>query len=277
MLFVTDMQSYPKKLSHFLPNLLYVFTIPAFFLLFVLLYEPSHLCELLHTGEAAGARSLYSFNISIVTAIIFTVMLLSRMPFYLMRRHLDMTLGWFSMLCVLEIVFISAFVALYLTLMSHGEDGYFAFFGRSLSTLSVVLIYPYVILTLSFTLHHALNATPSDSDSRLKFYDNRHQLKFITAASSVLYLEANENYVNIHYLENGNEKKYSLRNALKNVEPLCVQAGFVRTHRGYIVNPAHVRLIRKEPGGFYFADIGTERVEGIPVSKKYYENVAASL
>lgn len=272
------MQTYPKTLSQFLPNLLYVFTIPAFFLLFVLLYEPSHLCDLLHTGEAAGrARSLYSFNISIVTAIIFTVMLLSRLPFYLMRKHLDMNLGWFSLWCILEVVFISAFTALYLTLMSRGEDGYFQFFGRTLSVLSVVLIYPYVILTLSFTLHHAMVATPSEGDSRLKFYDNRHQLKFITAASSVLYLEANENYVNIHFLENGSERMYSLRNALKNVEPLCEQAGFVRTHRGYIVNPAHVRLIRKEPGGFYFADIGTERTEGIPVSKKYYENVAAAL
>lgn len=271
------MQTYPKALSQFLPNLLYVFTIPAFFLLFVLLYEPSNLCELLHAGEAGAARSLYSFNISIVTAIIFTVMLLSRLPFYLMRKHMDMTLGWFSLWCVLEVVFISAFIALYLTLMSHGQDGYFAFFGRSLSTLGVILIYPYVILTLAFSLHHALHSTPLEGESRLKFYDNRHQLKFITTASSVLYLEANENYVIIHFLENGNEKKYSLRNALKSVEPLCEQAGFVRTHRGYIVNPAHVRLIRKEPGGFYFADIGTEHTEGIPVSKKYYENVAAAL
>ena len=92
-----------------------------------------------------------------------------------------------------------------------------------------------------------------------------------------MYLESNENYVIIHFSENGVEKKYQLRNTLKSVEPLCEKAGFVRTHRGFIVNPAHVRLIRKEPGGFFFADIGSDRPQGIPVSKKYYDNITAAL
>lgn len=270
------MSSYPKALSSFPPNLAYVFALPAFFLLSVLLYEPSHLVDLMHAGEGA-AGSLYYFNLSIVTAIILVVMVLSRVLFFLLRKHLDMTLGWFSMWCVLETVIISAFVALYLSLMDKGGDGFFLFLGRSLSTLGSIFIYPYVILTLAFALSQAKNAALAEPETRLKFYDSRHQLKFITSAESLLYVEASENYVIIHFNENGAEKKYQLRNTLKSVEPLCEKAGFVRTHRGYIVNPRHVRLIRKEPGGTFFADIGSDRPQGIPVSKRYYDNLTAAL
>ncbi|MBQ4169352.1 MAG: LytTR family transcriptional regulator [Bacteroidales bacterium] len=270
------MNSYPKALNGFSPHLFYVFGLPAFFLLSVLLYEPSHLVSLMHTGETPGVQ-LFSFNISIVTAIIFVVMLLSRLLFFLLRKKLDMTLGWFAMWCVMETVLISSFVALYLTLMDKGTDSFFLFIGRTLSALGSVLIIPYLILTLAFALAQARNSSAAEPESRLKFYDSRHQLKFITSAQSLMYLEANENYVIIHFDENGEEKKYQLRNTLKSVEPLCEKAGFVRTHRGFIVNPAHVRLIRKEPGGFFFADIGTDRPQGIPVSKKYYDNLTASL
>ena len=270
------MNSYPKTLAGFSPHLLYVFAIPAFFLLSVLLYEPSHLVDLMHTGETAGV-ALYSFNISIVTAIVFVVLLFSRLLLFLLRRHMDMTLGWFAMWCVMETVVASGFVALYLTLMDKGDNGFFLYLGRSISCLGSIFIYPYVILTLAFALSEARRAGTLESETRLKFYDSRHQLKFITSAESLMYLEANENYVIIHFNENGAEKKYQLRNTLKSVEPLCEKAGFVRTHRGFIVNPAHVRLIRKEPGGFFFADIGSDRPQGIPVSKKYYDNLTASL
>ena len=93
----------------------------------------------------------------------------------------------------------------------------------------------------------------------------------------MLYIEANENYIIVHYQENGIEKRFQIRNSMKNIEPLCERAGFVRTHRSYIVNPAHIRMVRKDVNGLYFADLGTENSDGIPVSKKYYDNVTAAL
>lgn len=268
---------YPEKLSHFFPNYLHVLVIPAFFLLSVLLYEPRALCDLMRTGESDfSSINAYSFNIAIVSAILFVVMHATRLPYWFLRKKLDMTLGWYAVWCILEVFLLSAFVALYLTLMS-GEGGYFQFLGKSLSSFSSILVYPYVILALLYCLHDASEAEPLDDSVRLKFYDSRHQLKFITSASSILYFEADENYIILHFLENGEEKKYSLRNTLKSIEPLCAKAGFVRTHRGFIVNPAHVKQVRKEPGGFYFADLGTGREEGIPVSKKYYDALVSAL
>jgi DNA-binding LytR/AlgR family response regulator len=64
---------------------------------------------------------------------------------------------------------------------------------------------------------------------------------------------------------------------MKSIEPLCEQAGFARTHRCFIVNPMHIKSIRKDTGGVNFADLGCERSEGIPISKKYYDNITALL
>ena len=272
------MRSYPKAFSRFFPNLIYTLAIPAFFLVAVLLYEPAALCRLMHTGEEVSPiQNLYYFNTVICFAIILGVMILERLFLWLMRKTMPMTLWRFSFWCLGEIVTACAFTALYLVLTSRGADTWFAYWGMSISSIGSVLIYPYIILSLLYCYLDPWNGEYQASDARLKFYDSRHQLKFITSASSILYFEADENYIILHFLENGEEKKYSLRNTLKSIEPLCAKAGFVRTHRGFIVNPAHVKQVRKEPGGFYFADLGTGREEGIPVSKKYYDALVSAL
>jgi DNA-binding LytR/AlgR family response regulator len=61
------------------------------------------------------------------------------------------------------------------------------------------------------------------------------------------------------------------------VEEVSEKAGFVRTHRGFIVNPQHVKLIRKSEGGYYFADLDMGGENGIPVSRKYYDSVTSVL
>ncbi len=180
--------------------------------------------------------------------------------------------GW----CLMEISICCAFTAMYLVLMAHGHDGYFSWLGRCISGIGSVLVFPYAIITLLICYLDALHAEPMDDQARLKFYDSRHQLKFITSAASVQYIESNENYIIIHYMENGVSKRFQLRNSMKNIEPLCEKAGFARAHRCYILNPKHVKLVRKDPGGSNIAEIeGVE--DGIPVSKKYYENIAAIL
>lgn len=272
------MSSYPKAFGRFFPNLLYTLAIPAFFLVGALLYEPAALGRLMHTGEGISPiESIYPFNTAICFAIILGVMIMMRLFFWLMHRRIPMTLWRYFFWCIGEIILICAFTALYLVLTSRGEDSWFAFWGRSISSIGSILIYPYLIITLLYCYLEARNTESAWNDTRLKFYDNRHQLKFITEASSVLYIESNENYIVLHYLENGIERRFQIRNSMKNIEELCEVAGFARTHRCYIVNPLHIKTIRKDPGGLYFADLGCERSEGIPISKKYYSNITSLL
>ena len=204
-------------------------------------------------------------------------MLLTRLPFYFLRKTLRMGLGKYTLWCLGELLLLSAFAALYLTLMARGGHGYFYYLARCASCLLSLLAYPYLILTLFWGWHDAACTEPLSEGARLRFHDSRHQLKFITTAAAILYIEANENYILIHYLENGLEKTCQIRNSMKNVEPLCAQAGFVRTHRRFIVNPAHIKSIRRDESGIHMAELGAPEGGKIPVSKTYYEALAACL
>ena len=272
------MKKYPKALSRFFPNLVFALAIPAFFLVSVMLYEPEALCQLMRAGEGVSSlENVFIFNVIISFTIILGCMILTRLPLWLMRKTLNMDLYKYTLWCLGEILICCAFVGMYLALMAKGGGSWFSWFGRCISGLGAVAIYPYLILTLLILATENFNTESGEESARLKFYDSRHQLKFITEASSVLYIESNENYIVIHYLENGIEKRFQLRNSMKNIEPLCEKAGFARAHRCFIVNPRYVKSIRKDESGTNFADLGCDREEGIPVSKKYYGNIAAML
>lgn len=272
------MNRFPKSLQSFLPNFSYMVLIPIFYLLSVLFYEPQSLINLLSAGEGySSQQNLFAFNTSLSALIVLVCLIIGRLTFYLLRRQLVMTMIRYALWCVVEIFMISAFVSMYLTLMARGDMSWFIYMGRTFTALFSIFIYPYLILTLLFALRDALQADSTDDYFRMKFYDGRHQLKLITYASSVQYLESNENYVIIHYQDNSGNRTLMLRNSMKNLELLCEKAGFVRTHRSYVVNPTHIKAIRKSTKGLFFVDLGNGSEEEIPVSKKYYDGVASVL
>ena len=65
---------------------------------------------------------------------------------------------------------------------------------------------------------------------------------------------------------------YMLRCKLKTVEDSFRGSTLLRCHRKYIVNLSHAQVLRKEKDG-YFIDLDNARIDPIPVSKTYVENV----
>lgn len=267
-----------RSLLKFTAQIVHVLCLPAFFMLFALLYCPQALDSLLHTADGAYNLNVFSFNLSICTAIIVVLLCLTRMLLmYLLRGHINISVAGYVAWCLAEVVAMAAFMALFLTLMNPGKESYFLFLGRSLQCMLETMIFPYVIIALAYWLHDASNRDSSSEEHRIRFYDNRHLLKFATSAASILYLEASENYIIIHYLENGTAKKFELRNSMKSMEETCEKYGFVRAQRSYIVNPSHITSIRKDSRGYYFAELDNGPERAIPVSKKCYEKVADAL
>ncbi len=268
----------------FRAQLILIFASVSFFVAGTVLYKPATLIRLLHAGEGLypGIGNIFTFNLPLVTCIIFLTLLILRITFFFISRRRDFTLLHYGIWSAFEWLVCAAFVALYLVLIAQGDMSYFIYWGKSYVTLSSVLVYPYLFLTLFYALDDALHADPEDAQMRLKFYDSRHQLKFVCAAGDLLYIRSDENYIRIYYAENGQVKEFVLRNSLKSVEPLCEKAGFVRTHRCYIVNPRYIKTIKKDSSGFFFVDLGASHInkgdeDGIPVSKKYYDAVASML
>lgn len=250
----------------------YFITIPLFFLLFILLYSPFDSREFLSSG-----RDLFAFNATILTAILLVFMVCSRLAFHLIWRKRTVSMVGYSFWCVGEAVAAAFFLALYLYLMNKGNMPYFSVLGKCIVLSVLVSVFPYLIITLLMLLRsspdvpvqEALPVT-SEGSSIIRFTDSTQRLKLAIAASAVVYIEAEENYVRVHYLENGHLKEYALRNSMKTVEELVSRSGLIRSHRSYIVNPSHIKLVRKDKEGAIVADFDVE-APSVPVSKKYYD------
>ena len=253
-------------------QLLYALMIPFSFLVFVLIYRPFDLDEFLDMG-----RGLYAFNLVMLSCIILVTLLITRLILYFLRGHLQLSMGWYIFWCCMEVFVAAHFVTLYLWLMLQQTIPYLEVLGDSVYWLSFILVFPYVIIGLSLRLANKKVADEPDMKSRMRFLDVHGNLKLVAQAKNVLYIAAEENYVNITYIDKEKEKTYVLRNSMKNIEDMCERYGLLRCHRSYIINKEHVKSLRKDKDGYILAELDSVDKPHIPVSKKYYDTLAALL
>ena len=224
--------------------------------------------------------SRYSFHAVIVFCIILGVMLASRLPMMFISRKKQVTQRVYLFLCLLEIVLSSGFSALYLWLVTHKVEAYFMIFGYTIVYLAMAMIIPYIILYQHFTIlekEEALDdANHQSSNEKIRFYDERGNMKLIVAQTSVLYIQSDENYLRICYLDEGKISTYILRNSMKRIEDMCAKNGLIRCHRSYFVNKNRVEVLQKEKD-FTYAVLDVPNAARIPVSKNYYDQIAAIL
>ena len=111
-----------------------------------------------------------------------------------------------------------------------------------------------------------MGTTPS-GEHVVNFYDKGNRLVFSISSSNILYIEAADNYVNIHYLNDGHEDTFILHNTLKELEKRLASTTLQRCHRGYMVNIKNVKLLRKE-GASLILELNCS-TKTIPVTKTY--------
>lgn len=260
------MNKIPSILTSLRCNLVFLLALPAFWLCFAISYKPQLLFDFLSMN-----RELYNFNATIIMCILLGIMLISRGLLMAIHRSLDLTWFKFILWQLCELIVMSFFTALYVTLMYHGEFSYFHMVGQSFFHLLLTFIYPYIILNLAYAYIAKLEENTIYDDSLMRFQDNTKKLKLMIAASAVLYVEADENYVHIRYMEGERSKDYALRASMKSLEELMQKHGLVRCQRSYYINPQHIKVLRRDKEGMISAELDIANQKSIPVSPKYYD------
>lgn len=253
--------------------LYYVIGIPAFFLIFTTLYRPMRVYDLFNM-VAVKPDGLFSFNVTIVSCILLGVMAISRTLMAITYHRTRMTRMSWWLWQVAELVGMSLFVSLYLTLMYKGQYTYYGMAGISMGVLVMTLVYPYTILYLIWSAMAAKEEAPVEDDSLMRFRDQQKQVKLIIASAAVLYVEAKDNYVIIKYKDGDIVKEYTLRSSMVALQELMHKHGLVRCQRSYYINPAHVKVLRKDKEGIITAELTTPNLKAIPVSPRYYDALA---
>ena len=160
--------------------------------------------------------------------------------------------------------------------MYKGLYSYLQGVGYCFLILFAVLVYGYVIINLILALKKDEKEDVPEA-SLIRFEDYTGRLKLVIASEKILYIEAEENYSNIRYIDGDNLNEYSLRNSLTRLQPLMEKHDIVRCQRKYYVNPRHVKVLRKDKEGVIIAELDVAGVKPIPVSPKYYDELNSKL
>lgn len=151
-----------------------------------------------------------------------------------------------------------------------------------LRDVGAVMIFP-IAGFLFYLRHQALRSDyirllsrPSEPSERLlTFTSENGKDRLDVVSKDLLYLESEDNYVEITYLDGERPSTHLIRSSLKRLEDEIGDPNLLRCHRSFIVNLAAVRSCRGNRHGLNLKLAGMEGI--VPVSRKYSESVLSSL
>lgn len=263
------MAKIPSSILSVATMLVHILAIPVYYLGYILIYESQWMIDFLRAGKGEV------FNTLMLFCILIGILCASRIPMTALRGKIHMTWWQYALWSFAEVVVFSCFAALYMALV-YKTYGYFPALGKCFQLSLAILPYPYIIFALLFALIRPDEKEAAEEDL-VRFADSTGRLKLVIAHDVILYVEAQENYVLIHYMEGEKLKEYSLRQSMRGIEELMDKHGIIRCQRSYFVNPRHVTVLRRDKEGMIQAELDVKSSKPVPVSPKYYEQLSKML
>ena len=268
------MKVIPKHFYQMPSNIMHFVIAPLFLFVYILAADPFHVTEFLTFAETN-----FTVNLTFITLIAIAILSITRMLLFILKRHLRMTWAIYVLWCAGELVFTALFQSLYMALVTGGVTPFFEVLSQCFTYFSITMMFPYVVLGMGVEIHFLRHRNDENTDDKslIRFYDEYKKLRFIIAQEAVLYIKSEINYVNVHYLDNGRPRSYTLRSSMRALEETLTRHGLIRCHRSFFVNPEHIRLVRKDNSGYALAELDVPGLENVLISKSYYSAVAKFL
>ncbi len=247
----------------------------AFALVFIYVYEPFGV-----DAWFKVSRWTLLLYLSIITLTGVLVVVISRIIMFKTRHRYKLKLWQYLVWVMAEVFFMGLFYTLYQKLILDDLRFFPDLLVISVQNTALVLLLPYSVMWLYFSWSEnkkkleSINAPQEVAQlmDMVHFRDERGILRLSVKAGMLIYLEAADNYVYIHYLDGNRQVRQLLRNNLKKLEEELVKTSLVRCHRSYMVNSNRVMLIRREKEGLTL-ELDLPEKLNIPVSKSYVGNV----
>ena len=251
-----------------------------FALVFINIYAPFGVDRWLNVTDF----QLFFYS-SIVILIGMLVIAVSRLLMYLLSRKKAIRYGEYALWIIGEIFSMALVYALIQRFFLHGQKDFMVIMRNTVRITAFIILLPYAIywLYLSFKEKYVLlekmsltgpgvinDVRQTGTWSMIPFRDEKGILRFSVKREDLLYLEAADNYVLIHYLDGDKQLKYMIRTTLKRIEQEFSGKNLVRCHRSFIINIDHVRTIRKEKEGLIINFESPVNIT-VPISKTYLE------
>lgn len=268
--FLTDKKNTTRQL---------IFT-SVFALVFINIYSPFGV----NTWYNFTQLQLFFYS-SLVILAGMVIIAISRIIMYQVTNRKRLSIGNYIFWIAAEIVSMAAvYVLLQYFIISPPEDILSAF-KESIKVTTLVLLMPYTISYLYLSWREKNKRLEQLSSSKendtkpvpfhIPFRDERGELRLSLKTEDLLYLEAADNYVQIHYIDGKSEENFMIRNSLKNFEKDLSKWGVIRCHRSFMVNIARVKIVKKERDGLVL-EIDAPGNNSLPISETFMQKVLSA-
>ena len=116
------------------------------------------------------------------------------------------------------------------------------------------------------------NVTPVTEAGHITITSDNEKESITLAPAEFLFIKASDNYVEIHYSENGRVSRKVLRHTLKKISGSLVHhPGLFRCHKSYLVNLRNVIRVTGNAQGYKLHFPGVDFV--VPVSRQYNDQI----
>ncbi len=237
------------------------------------------------------ADFIYMGFATLAVLVAMGIIAISRTMMYRVAKRHNITYVSFALWILGEVLSMALVYTLFSLFVLHVESDFFDTFQMALKYTSCILLIPYTIFTLYFSMKDkgrqlqdiqrawkeklatlGENNTPEEVNPILNFRDDKGELKLSIRTASLYYIVSADNYVDIKYLSSGKMQTFTLRSTLKRIEEDFENKNLVRCHRSYIVNFDNVKILQKADDGLIL-DFDHAEVPNIPVSKTYSARV----
>ena len=255
-------------------TILHSLIVPIFVLVFAIYYRPHGVYELLSMDNAS-----FTFNVTILFCIVLVSVSITRGWLYILAKYKDVTTSLYAVWCVGETVIASLFCALYIVLMSSADMTFFELAGLTFVNLLAMVIYPYAFLWSGFEYSSQKNEglPQAEDNSLIRFCDEYKKLRLVIAPEAVMFIKSEDNYVQIHYIDQNRPKKFILRSSMRALEDNLSKHGLVRCHRSFFINPSFIKIVHRDSSGLIVAELNRDGFESIPISRKYQDTITRLL
>lgn len=152
---------------------------------------------------------------------------------------------------------------------------YFLSFVIPVALLPLAYIYydRYKLYRQFLKKKHTPAPAPVNRQEKIRLKGNNRTDDIFLAADSLLYLQAQENYVQVVWQEDQATEQTLLRASLSQLEDQLKEYDIFRVHRSYLANLKKVQKVSKRSAGLALQF--SSAAETVPVSRKYAEEVIA--
>ena len=268
-----EIPDYLKDRSTIITQVMFV---SIFALVFINIYSPFNASSWFEVGRIEFFFYSSAFILSGMLIIV-----LSKLIFILLAGRLKFTVLLFGIWNLMEIVLLAAgYLVVDLILLKSGAELVERFLGLLFITLLVLAI-PYSLSWLWLSLKDKRDklenltentSTEFKEKKMISFRDETEKLRFSIKSIDILFVESTDNYVTVHTIEKGKNKKIMLRNTMKRLEKELEGTLIQRCHRSYMVNFENIKLVKLISANLYIYLDFSEEIR-IPVSRTYAEHV----